>query len=853
MDDLLTEFLTESSDNLARLDGEIVDLERTPDDRELLKSIFRTVHTIKGTCGFLDLARLERVAHAAENVLGLLRDGELRATPEIINDVLEAIDTIKLILRALEETSVEPDGDDTALLDRLGHWMVGHEVEDVSVEILLARKAASGVTSALMAGGQAHLPALSPHSDAVEKVEVRSAIADGNLRVGVGVLDLLMNLAGELVLTRNQLLQLIQDDDDSAFRLPLNHLNQVTTELQEAVMKTRMQPIGYAWQKLPRLVRDLCNSSGKQIDLQMLGVETELDRQILQAIGDPLTHMVRNSADHGIELPEVRLAAGKPETGSIILEAFHEGGHIVIEVRDDGKGLDVEAIRRKAVERHLVRSEAAATLSDSQTFRFIFEPGFSTATQVTSVSGRGVGMDVVRANIESIGGMVDITSAFGRGTTMRVKIPLTLAILSALIVGAGGQCFAVPQIGVVELVGIGDENRTLVENVNGSSFLRLRDKLLPLVRLADILGLRPMAETTNIVVCHVGGYRFGLVVEEIYDTQEIVVKPLGRMVKAVKFYSGTTILGDGQVIMILDVPGISTLTLAGETAEAAAEEDNGDAESEVAVAEELVSLIVFSSGGGNRQAVPLALVSRLERIPSESIEFADGRWMVQYRGMLLPLVPASDAIDMAAPGERPVIVFSDGGRSMGLAVEEITDIVEDRLEIQTESMSPGIIGAAVVGGRSAEIIDIHHFLRSADPAWFRFQAIAGPRQRVLVVDDSPFFLNTIAPVLRTSRFQVVTATDGEEALLRLDAGEMFDLIITDIDMPIIDGWELRRRLRVHPVWCDIPILALTGRNGAGDRQTASELGFRDYLEKFDRDVVLTAVHAALGSAAEVGA
>jgi two-component system, chemotaxis family, sensor kinase CheA len=846
MDDLLTDFLTESSENLARLDLEIVELERTPDDLELLKSIFRTIHTIKGTCGFLDLARLEAVAHAAENVLGLLRDGALEATPPIISDVLAAVDTIKEILDGLDRTAAEPEGDDAALIARLNGWMEGRTAEEVAVDTLHFPIPVVGSSTRVT---ETDVPL---HSEAAERSDPRSGIGEASLRVGVGILDLLMNLAGELVLTRNQLLQLVQDDEESAFRLPLQHLNRVTSELQEAVMKTRMQPVGNAWQKLPRLIRDLCNSSSKQIHLDMTGADTELDRQILQAIGDPLTHMVRNSADHGIEAPVIRRAAGKPETGTITLRAFHEGGHIVIEIADDGKGLDVEAIRRKAVDRQLVRPEIAETLSDSQVFRFIFEPGFSTAEKITNVSGRGVGMDVVRSNIEGIGGSVDISSVFGAGTTMRVKIPLTLAILSALIVGTGGQSFAVPQIGVVELVGIGDDNRSMIENVNGSLFFRLREKLLPLVCLGDVLGLAAPGEHRNVIVCQVGGYRFGLAVEEVYDTQEIVVKPLGRMVKGIKYYSGTTILGDGQVIMILDVPGISTLTLAGETADAAAEESAAGEVGDGMEKEDLVSMVVFTNGTDARQAVPLPLVSRLEKIPAGEIEYADGRWMVQYRGTLLPIVPASEEIDMRAPVERPVIVFSDGQRSMGLAVEEITDIIADRLEIQTESLAEGLIGAAVVGGRSTEIIDIHHYLRIADPAWFRFQAAPGRKQRVLLVDDSRFFLNTVAPVLRTSRFEVVTTEDGSEALERLEAGDQFDLIITDIDMPEVDGWEFRRRLRERPEWRDIPILALTGRGGSGDREMARELGFQDFLQKFDRDTVLAAVHAALGATEEVG-
>jgi two-component system, chemotaxis family, sensor kinase CheA len=875
MDDLLRDFLTESAENLARLDAEIVELERTPEDHDLLKSIFRTIHTIKGTCGFLDLARLERVAHAAENVLGLLRDGELGVQPEIISDVLAAVDTIKEILQGLETTGAEPSGDDAPLIARLDHWAGESpafrgraESFPFPVSVFapatpdgtglgtagdVAPQDGNGVAPEVVpaaASGQAAYPSVGGEAEGGERGESRGGIADASLRVGVGILDLLMNLAGELVLTRNQLLQLAQDDEESAFRLPLQHLNRVTSELQEAVMKTRMQPIGNAWQKLPRLIRDLCQSSGKQVRLEMIGADTELDRQILQAVGDPLTHMVRNSADHGIERAEERRAAGKPEYGTVVLEAFHEGGHIVIEIRDDGKGLDADAIRRKAVERGLVRQEAVASLTDAQVFRFIFEPGFSTAENVTSVSGRGVGMDVVRSNIEGIGGTVDLISAVGRGTTVRVKIPLTLAILSALIVGTGALSFAVPQIGVVELVGLGDGNRSLVEDVNGSSFFRLRDSLLPLIHLGDVFNLPKSGLDACIVVCHVGGYRFGLVVDEIHDTQEIVVKPLGRMVKGVKYYSGTTILGDGRVIMILDVPGISALTLGGVSPEEAADQLNIEVQKEEVVEEDTMSVVVFSSGPSTRQAVPLALVSRLEKIPTERIEFADGRWMVQYRGSLLPLVPASEHIDMRADGGRPVIVFSDGTRSMGLAVQEITDILDDRLDIQTHSIAPGVIGAAVIAGRSTEIIDIHHYLRLADPAWFRFQGLNDRRQRILLVDDSRFFLNVVAPVLRSSRFEVVTSGDGDEALERMESGESFDLIITDIDMPRVDGWELSERLRAHPEWRDVPLLALTGRGTDGDRERAYHLGFRDFLQKFDRESVLEAVHAALGTPEE---
>ncbi|MBV9773492.1 MAG: hybrid sensor histidine kinase/response regulator [Gemmatimonadetes bacterium] len=872
MDDLLRDFLTESAENLVRLDREIVELEQTPDDRELLKSIFRTIHTIKGTCGFLGLERLEAVAHAAENVLGLLRDGTIQVQSAVVSDVLAAVDVVKEILDGLERSDAEPQGDDSALVARLQRWLGdGDDDDPAALEALFLnarpgarptpipapatapepspepRPAEAQASSVPQASAEAPSAAGKPAAEPGERSESRASVADASLRIGVSILDLLMNLAGELVLTRNQLSQLAQGDDDSRYHLPLQHLNRVTSDLQEAVMRTRMQPVGNAWGKLPRLVRDLAQASGKQIDLVMTGAETELDRQILQAIQDPLTHMVRNSGDHGIEAAAVRRAAGKPERGTIRLDAYHEGGHIVIEIRDDGKGLDVDAIRRKAVERELVRPEAAAALSDAQVFRFIFEPGFSTAEKITNVSGRGVGMDVVRSNIERIGGTIELSSTRGKGSTFRIKIPLTLAILSALIVGSGDQSFAIPQIGVVELVRVGEENRVLIEDVNGTLFYRLRETLLPLVRLCDVLRVpHRESEGESIVVCQVGAHRFGLVVDEIFDTHEIVVKPIGRMVKEIPCYSGTTILGDGRVIMILDAPGIATLTGVTEQSERAGDQ-SGAGIAGLSSDEDRVPLVVFTAGGETPRAVPLALVSRLEKFPTSSIEAADGRWLVQYRGSLLPLVAASPELDVRGDDERPVIVFTDGTRSMGLAVGEIHDIVEDRLRIEMESDAPGVIGTAVIVGRSTEIIDINHYLRRASSEWFGAQRTSPVRSRVLLVDDSPFFLNVVGPALRASAFEVATANDGAEALERLERGERFDVIVSDVDMPRIDGFELARRVTANPAWAEIPILALTGR-GASDRETGLSAGFCEFLPKFNRDVVIEAVRAAASGA-----
>ncbi len=765
MDDLLRDFLTESAENLTKLDSDIVELERHPGELSLLNSIFRTVHTIKGTCGFLGLARLETVAHAAESVLVLMRDGKLAATEEVISAVLGAVDVIKMILDNLERTEQEPEGDDLHVIARLDACLddnvrppderpaptprVGTPLANRSIDEIFevltptpamvdAGRAASQEVPAPV---EAAVPEPRPTSTAPSAAatpapsgkgpeadsngEVKGGLADSTLRVNVMLLDNLMNLVGELVLARNQLVQISSGREDSAYATPVQHLNRVATDLQEAVMKTRMQPVGSAWTKLPRLVRDLSTANGKKIELELHGAETELDRQILQAIQDPLTHMIRNSADHGIEAPDVRRSNGKPEKGTLRLNAFHEGGHVILEVADDGAGINVDRVRRKAVERGLLKADAAAALPDAQVLRLIFEPGFSTAEKITNVSGRGVGMDVVRSNIEKIGGTVDLSSREGLGTTVRIKIPLTLAIINALLVEAAGELFAIPQIGVVELVRVTEEQRHLLEDVNGARFFRLRDILLPIVHLASVLQLGEEKATTeyNLVVCQVGETRFGLVVDEVFDTQEIVVKPVGRLVKNIGVYAGCTILGDGRVIMILDTTGIATTARMTSQQESAAAAQNTSGED--VTSDERTTLLLFDAAYPALQAVPLALVARLEEIAQSQIEEADGRYLVQYRDALLPIVPANPALDVRARDPRPVVVFRDGSRTVGLAVDEIRDIVDAAVRLHPTSNRLGVQGVAVIGGRATEVVDTRHFLANALDAVESALAVAG--------------------------------------------------------------------------------------------------------------------------------
>ncbi|MEN0076737.1 MAG: chemotaxis protein CheW, partial [Paracraurococcus sp.] len=627
--------------------------------------------------------------------------------------------------------------------------------------------------------------------------------------------------------------------------------------LQEGVMKTRMQPIGNAWAKLPRLVRDLGLELGKKIALEMRGAETELDRQVLELIKDPLTHMVRNSGDHGLERPEERLLAGKPETGRITLDARHEGGHIVIEIGDDGRGLNAERIRQKVLAQGLATEAELAGMTEREIHRFIFRPGFSTAAAVTNVSGRGVGMDVVKTNMERIGGTIDIRSREGRGTSFVIKIPLTLAIVSALIVEAGGERFAIPQIGVVELVRVGGEGAAQIEHIKDAPVLRLRDRLLPLVDLAGLLRLRPASGAAGaaggagggfVVVTQVGAHVLGIIVDRVFDTEEIVVKPVAPILRHVTMFGGNTILGDGSVIMILDPNGIARATGVG--ADAAEAETEREAVPQAgATSEAGTALLLFRAGDATPKAVPLGLIARLEDVEAARIEQVGGRPLVQYRGRLMPLLPLSGHWDPAlAPPRQPVLVFGDGERSMGVMVDEILDVVETRLTIDRAGERPGYLGSVVVAGRVTELLDTAWWLREAGEDWFGGGATrAGSGRRVLLVEDSAFFRNLVVPALGAAGYAVTAVPDAAEALRLRDGGQGFDAILSDITMPGMDGFAFARALRQEGPWRDLPLIALTSRGAPEDIERGRSAGFTDYVAKFDRAALLESLAQCLAA------
>ena len=843
MDDLLADFLTETNEALQGLDGVLLRLEREPGSVALLSEAFRAVHTIKGTCGFLGLARLERVAHAGENVLGLWREGALNVTPAGVSLILSVLDRMKQIVAGLEAAGQEPEGEDGPLLEALAAAAAGGEAPALPGAPATPPHPAEATPSEA-APAEAIATARAAEPAAGEPMPEGGGVAAQTIRVSVDVLEDLMVLVSELVLTRNQLLQLARNEENAAFAVPLQRLSQITSDLQDGVMKTRMQPIGNAWSKLPRLVRDLSQELGKRIELVMQGAETELDRQVLELIKDPLTHMVRNSADHGLEAPEQRRAAGKPELGRITLNAFHEGGHIVIEIGDDGRGLHTERIRQKVLAQGLASEAEVAGMTEREIHRFIFRAGFSTAAAVTSVSGRGVGMDVVKTNIERIGGLVDLRSREGQGSTFVIKIPLTLAIAAALIVEAAGQRFAIPQAGVIELVRLGEGAKA--ERIKDAMVLRLRERLLPLVPLRDALrldeGARAGTEGGFVVVTQVGAQMFGIVVDRVFDTEEIVVKPVAPILRHITMFSGNTILGDGSVIMILDPNGIARAT--GLAVEGAGEASKRlDKDGAAVRTGRLVPLLLLRAGQGAPKAVPLELVSRLEQLPVARIERAGETAVVQYRGHLMPLVALTYGVGEAGGETQAVLVFGDGERAVGLMVDEILDVVEAPLAIDPAGARPGFLGSCVVDGRVTEILDTVHWLQQGQPDWFN--APAGRPPRVLVVEDSAFFRNLVVPAVTAAGYDVTTVPNGREALALREAGESFDAIVSDIEMPELDGLGLARAVREGGAWAELPMIALSSRSEPQDVARGREAGFSDYIGKFDREALLASLQQCL--------
>jgi len=919
MDEIVKEFLVESHENLNQLDRDLVALEKDPGSPELLGSVFRTIHTIKGVSGFLGFQKLGAVTHSGENLLSKLRDKKLILNAEITSGLLAMVDAVRRML-----ASVEADGTDgeeehhelIRLLTDLERTDSGSDASAESaakIELSVAPEHVGGSEShghaehiETVAGAAAKYEGLAEHAASVsaaagesaahsdsehpiahggdENASVRDAhpaprVANGktapqseraaapqegapvawdtSIRVNVSLLDKLMNLVGELVLTRNQILQFSSRQQDGSFLNTSQRLNLITTELQEGIMKTRMQPIGNVWNKFPRLVRDLALACGKQVRIEMEGEETELDKTLIEAIRDPLTHIVRNSIDHGIEAPPARLAAGKPAEGRLFLRAFHESGTVNIQILDDGAGIDFERVKEKALERGLITRDQASQLSRSEALGLIFLPGFSTARQITSVSGRGVGMDVVKTNIEKIGGTVDMQSEPGQGTTLKIKIPLTLAIIPALIVTCDGDRYAIPQVSLIELVRLeSDEAGKRIETLDGAPVYRLRGRLLPLVYLSQVLkqnGRTPKGKTgeaAHIVVLQVGERQFGLVVDEVNDTEEIVVKPLAKQLKGIATFAGATIMGDGKVALILDSLGVAQISgVLGEAREGGRIEDH---KQDARASRDRQRLLLFRAAGAERLAVPSSLVARLEEFPRAQIEHAAGTKVVQYRDKILPLVelgPILGSMSSAPVNEdapMQVVVIADGDRTVGIEVDQIVDIVEEQVSATQMTDRPGLLCSAIVGEKVTDFLDLRAVIRASEQIGLNHrQSRAAKSASVLLVEDQMFSRGLLRSYLEMADYSVIEASDPSEAGEKL-ASNAFDVAVVSLDLPVEGAFKVLDQLRAGASESVMPALALT-RNDEDQPPINGHARFDDYQAKFDRPAMIRSIEKLVGS------
>jgi len=964
-EDLLQELIVESTEHLAAIEPDLLTLEKEGSQvsSELINRIFRAMHSIKGGFAFFGLTHIVNLSHAMESVLMRIRDGEMSVTPQITDALLAGVDKLRALLDDVR-------GSENIAIDK--------EIEPLN-QILEGGASEHGASSAVAApdGVTAEMPGEGPPADVgaepppgpgdpgleLIKPQASQAVArDGaaatksdkggeateTIRVKVDLLDALMNLAGELVLGRNQIklalnsrlsdaaaassaFKRLQDDlvrsretvstnlkaaitarDNVTaeqaqvvigreFEKIRNNLDQalalrlietpglsavmqdvdlVTSELQSSIMNTRMQPVSAVFSKFPRIMRDLSRKVGKEIDLTLVGQDVELDKSIIEALGDPLTHLVRNSADHGVEAPEVRESQGKPRVGKVRLRAYHEGGQVNIDVTDDGAGIDPARVKSKAIERGILTAEAAERMTDREAIRLIFAPGFSTATVVSDVSGRGVGMDVVRTNIERLGGTVEIESAPGEGTRINLRLPLTLAIIPSLIVGTGSRRYAVPQVNLEELVRVrGQDVDKRVEEVRGKPVLRLRGKLLPLVSLSEVLHVdermlqaedqltetdRKSAQAAedagekggrgramNILVLKVGCNRYGLIVEKLLNNEEIVVKPLSGYLKECKHYAGSTIMGDGRVAMILDAAGIAAV--AGLRFGEIEEESARISRQQTGTQAEVQPLLLFRNSPAELFAISLALVARIEKVRASDIERIGTKEYVKYDRSSMRILRLHDFLTVDRPSEDPkeffIIVPKLVRHPMGIVATKIEDILHTDADIDRQNIGGlGILGSAVLEGRLAVFIDIYSLFEAAEPDVYKKGELSLVGEltgkRVLLAEDTAFFRSVEAEYLRSFGCAVETARDGGEAWDRLQH-ENYDLLVTDIEMPGLNGFELTERVRGSERLKNLPVVAVTSLFSENAERRGREAGIDAYEVKLDKDRLQNALAGAI--------
>lgn len=903
--ELLADFVIESNEHLADIENQFLAIEEAAPavDANLVNEVFRAIHSIKGAAGFMGLTTVNDLAHNLENVLNMIRNEELAPNSEIVDVLLKGADRLKSLIEDVENSNSQDVSDHVIALEAIANGQAAADApapqqveepavesdpteaatpptddeEDIDAKIERALQEAQAKKLAEKAMRAKEVapptPAPAPKPTQTETTSKKAPIADpekvtkptveANIRVPVGVLDSLMNLAGELVLSRNQLVQAVSTEEKTGIDAIAARVDQVTSELQEAIMQTRMQQIGSVFGKFPRVIRDLSSKLGKQCDLEIEGKDVEVDKTIIEAIGDPLTHLIRNSVDHGVESPEDRIAAGKSAKGKILLRAFYQAGKVRIEIQDDGGGIDPNKLKEKAVKKGIINQEKADTMSDREAIRLIFAPGFSTAAKVTDVSGRGVGMDVVRTNIAKLGGTVDVESTLGQGTSIVVMLPLTLAIVPSLIVQVGQDRFAIPQVGIVELVRVREnERQARLGKVNNAEVLRLRGQLLPLVRLSQSLGCKSQEEieaeltgATNIIVVDTGQTQFGLVVDALHDSEEIVVKPLGRHHKDCRCLSGATILGDGHVALILDIPGIATEEELNDMDEEDLDVNNHQDDKERSEDEQ--SVLLFMNSPNDHFAIPMDIISRLERVRIDQIDSVAGREVLQYRNSTLPLIRTENVISAESYENLEwiyVVVFEAKGTEVGLVAPHLKDIRRITTNIDTTSFTePGVIGSLVIEEKTIRMLSLFDLTKACYPDWFVEDEIeiSGDDNNtpplVLLAEDSGFFRSQVKKMFEEKGYEVVDCEDGQIAWDRLNTGtEQFDVIVTDIEMPNMNGFELCDHIKSDPRFKDLPVIALTSLAATSDMERGIAVGIDDYQIKMDREKLLNSLNNFVG-------
>jgi two-component system chemotaxis sensor kinase CheA len=990
-DEIILEYLAECREHLTTIEADLLSMEQSGAaiDEQLVNRVFRAAHSIKGGAGFFDLHKIKELGHRTENVLDLVRSGQMIPNSEIVSILLLAFDKLRTLIQdyadsnnadiseftealgRLAEAHLEPDQkhsteetvavsipngsrritasvfdmqqaqragktvyvieydlihdiqrrgqsplevlnnlmkcgeilttefdlesagtldqapSDKLLLDVLystaldGYSLCQvldlrleriHQVSNEGAAKTMQAREAAAVPAAPAApsapSATPDAPAAAPEVAAAlveEHAEVSKPVhaaqtsqAETTVRLNVALLDSLMTLAGELVLGRNQLNEAVRNEDKEGIAAGAYRVSLVTSELQGAVSLTRMQPVSSLFAKFPRLVRDLASQLGKEVQLKLEGGEVELDKTILEGLSDPLTHMVRNSVDHGVESPAARVAAKKPAMGTVVLAARHQAGQVVIEISDDGKGLAGDKIGASAVAKGMITAERLQKMSDYEKQELIFMPGVSTAEKLSNVSGRGVGMDVVKTNLDRLGGKVEIDSVPGRGSAFRIKLPLTLAIIPSLLVSDCGERFAIPQVSVGELIRIpADQIEQRTHRAGDAELVLLRNRLVPMVYLCDALGnarAERGSRALNIVLVDAGTMEYGLVVGELHDTVEIVVKPMGRHLQGLVEYAGATILGDGQVAVILDVAGLAAqagLSRAANPTTTAEVSANDDA------AGEMRSLLLFQNGPGEDCAVPIELVTRVERVRAAQVENLGGRRTMQYGGVSLPLVALRDvaAVDeMVESQQWVVVVFDCAGKTLGLLAAEPLDMVETRVVMDTGTLrQPGVAGSALLNGRTTLMLDIFELagkFRRAGPEPERRAAtpldLSLQGATILVAEDSDFFRGQIQRLMEGVGYKVLTADDGQSAWEMLDShASEISLVTTDIEMPRLDGLGLTKRIRADARFDHLPIIALSTLASEEEMAHGLAVGLNEYQVKLDQEQLLDSIGKAL--------